>query len=43
VPCRHGLTRIAQQAISKNKIEMCFGDVTIDLQGNISHTETVQC
>jgi Fe-S-cluster-containing hydrogenase component 2 len=43
VPCCHGLTRIAKQAISKNTIEMCFEDVTIDLQGNISRAETVQC
>jgi ferredoxin len=43
VPCCHGLTHIARQAIAKNKIEMCFEDVTIDLQGNISRTETVQC
>ncbi|OHB56008.1 MAG: hypothetical protein A2173_07580 [Planctomycetes bacterium RBG_13_44_8b] len=43
VPCCHGLTRIAKQAIAKNAIEMCFEDVTIDLQGNISRTETVQC
>jgi NAD-dependent dihydropyrimidine dehydrogenase PreA subunit len=41
VPCCHGLTHIAQQAIAKNKIEMRFKDVTIDLQGNISRTETV--
>lgn len=41
VPCCHGLTHIAQKAIAKNKIEMRFKDVTIDLQGNISRTETV--
>ncbi len=42
VPCCHGLTQIARKAISKNKIEMCFEDVTIDLQGNISRIETVR-
>ncbi len=42
VPCCRGLTQIAKQAISKNKIEMTFEDVTIDLKGNISRTETVQ-
>ena len=41
VPCCHGLTYIARQAIAKNKIEMSFEDVTIDLQGNVSRTETV--
>ena len=42
VPCCRGLTQIAKQAISKNKIEMVFEDVTIDLQGNISRTETMR-
>ncbi|MBN2180945.1 MAG: 4Fe-4S binding protein [Sedimentisphaerales bacterium] len=41
VPCCRGLTQIVKQAISKNKIEMAFEDVTIDLQGNISRTETL--
>jgi Fe-S-cluster-containing hydrogenase component 2 len=41
VPCCHGLTHIARQAIAKNGIEMSFEDVTIDLQGNVSRTETV--
>jgi NAD-dependent dihydropyrimidine dehydrogenase PreA subunit len=36
VPCCSGLTHIARQAISKNKIEMSFEDVTINLQDNIS-------
>ncbi len=43
VPCCHGLTHIARQAIAKNGIEMSFEDVTIDLQGNVSRTETVRC
>ena len=42
VPCCHGLTQIVKQAISKNKIEMTFKDVTIDLKGNISRTETLR-
>jgi len=42
VPCCSGLTQIARQAISKNKIEMSFEDATIDLQGNVSRTETVE-
>jgi len=42
VPCCHGLTQIVKQAISKNKIEMTFEDVTIDLKGNISRTETLR-
>ncbi len=42
VPCCSGLTQIARQAITKNKIEMSFEDVTIDLQGNISQAETVE-
>jgi len=39
VPCCSGLTQIARKAITKNKIEMSFEDVTIDLQGNVSRTE----
>ncbi len=42
VPCCSGLTHIARQAISKNKIEMSFEDVTIDLQGNVSRVETIE-
>ena len=42
VPCCGGLAHIARRAIAKNKIEMVFKDVTIDLQGNISRTETVK-
>ncbi len=43
VPCCHGLTHIARQAIAKNGIEMSFEDVTIDLQGNVSRTQRVRC
>ena len=42
VPCCRGLTQIARKAIAKNKIEMSFKDVTIDLQGNVSQTEMVK-
>jgi len=42
VPCCSGLTHIARQAIAKNGIEMSFEDVTIDLQGNISATQTIE-
>ena len=41
VPCCSGLNHIARQAIAKSNIEMTFEDVTIDLQGNVSRTETV--
>jgi Fe-S-cluster-containing hydrogenase component 2 len=43
VPCCHGLTHIARQAIARNGIEMSFEDVTIDLQGNVSRTQTIRC
>ncbi len=43
VPCCHGLTHVARQAIARNKIEMDFEDVTIDLHGNISRTQKISC
>lgn len=43
VPCCSGLTHIARQAIARNGIEMTFEDVTIDLQGNVSRTQTITC
>jgi Fe-S-cluster-containing hydrogenase component 2 len=43
VPCCHGLTHIARQAIARNGIEMSFEDVTIDLHGNVSRTQTIRC
>ena len=43
VPCCHGLTHIAREAIARNKIEMDFEDVTIDLRGNVSRTQKVRC
>jgi NAD-dependent dihydropyrimidine dehydrogenase PreA subunit len=42
VPCCSGLTHIARQAIAKNKIDITFKDVTIDLQGNVSRIETIK-
>ena len=42
VPCCSGLTHIARQAIAKNSVDMTFEDVTIDLQGNVSRTETIK-
>ena len=41
VPCCSGLAHIAREAIAKSKIDMAFEDVTIDLQGNVSRTETM--
>jgi len=41
VPCCSGLTHIAREAIAKSNIEISFEDVTIDLQGNVSQTETI--
>jgi len=42
VPCCSGLILIARQAVAKSNIEMTFEDVTIDLQGNVSRTETIK-
>jgi Fe-S-cluster-containing hydrogenase component 2 len=42
VPCCSGLTEIARRAISKNKIEMGFEDVTIDMHGNVSRVERIE-
>jgi NAD-dependent dihydropyrimidine dehydrogenase PreA subunit len=42
VPCCSGLTHIARQAITQSNMEMTFRDVTIDLQGNVSRTETIK-
>ena len=41
VPCCSGLTHIAREAITKSNIEISFEDVTINLQGNVSQTETI--
>jgi len=43
VPCCFGLTQIARKAIaSTSGVTMDFKDVTIDLQGNVSKTETIE-
>ncbi len=42
VPCCSGLTHIIRIAIEKNKIAMCFEDVTINLHGSIKKTEFIQ-
>ncbi len=42
VPCCFGLTHIARQAITLSGVKMPFEDVTIDLQGSVSKTETIE-
>jgi ferredoxin len=42
VPCCFGLTHITKQAIAKSSKKILFHDVTIDLHGNISKTETIE-
>lgn len=41
VPCCSGMTYIAKQAIAASGVDMKFQDISIDLQGNISNTETL--
>ncbi len=41
VPCCFGLTHIARKAITSSGVKMPFEDVTIDLQGNVSKTDTI--
>jgi NAD-dependent dihydropyrimidine dehydrogenase PreA subunit len=41
VPCCHGLTRIAQEALAKAGLEMTFEDVTIGLNGGVSKVEQI--
>jgi len=41
VPCCFGLTHIARKAIDRSGRDIPFEDVTIDLQGNISKSETI--
>ena len=41
VPCCFGLTHIAHKAITISGVKMPFEDVTIDLQGNVSKTDTI--
>ena len=42
VPCCFGLTHIAREAITRSGVKMAFEDVTIDLHGNVSKTETIE-
>jgi ferredoxin len=41
VPCCHGLTRIAQEALAKAGVKMTFEDVTIGLNGSVSKVEQI--
>ena len=41
VPCCHGLTRIAQEALAKAGVEMAFEDVTIGLNGGVNKVEQI--
>lgn len=42
VPCCSGLTQIARKAIARSGTKMTFEDVTIDLRGNVSKTQTIE-
>lgn len=42
VPCCFGLTQIARRAIACSGLKMTFEDVTIDLKGDVSKTETIK-
>jgi len=42
VPCCSGLSHIAREAIAQSNVELDFEDVTIDLHGNVSRTETIK-
>jgi NAD-dependent dihydropyrimidine dehydrogenase PreA subunit len=42
VPCCSGLSHIARQAIAQSNTEIAFEDVTIDLQGEVCQTETIE-
>ena len=41
VPCCHGLTRIAQEALAKAGVKMTFEDVTIGLNGGVNKVEQI--
>jgi len=41
VPCCFGLTHVARKAIDRSGRDIPFEDVTVDLQGNISKSETI--
>jgi len=42
VPCCSGLTNIVRQALAKSPALNSFEDITIDLRGNLSKTETIK-
>ncbi len=42
VPCCSALTRIAREAAARSGVRIGFEDVTIDLQGNVCKTETIE-
>ena len=41
VPCCSGLTHIAKEAIASSGVKLSFKDITIDLRGNVTKTETI--
>ena len=41
VPCCSGLRHIAQKAIAGSGVKMSFKDITVDLRGNVTKTETI--
>ncbi len=42
VPCCSGLTYIAKGAMDRSGKKISFEDITIDLQGNVARTETIE-
>jgi hypothetical protein len=42
VPCCHGLTRIANEAMARAGQKMMFEDVTVGLQGGVEKVEMIQ-
>ena len=41
VPCCSGLTHIAKEAIAGSGVKLSLEDITIDLRGNVTKTETI--
>jgi hypothetical protein len=42
VPCCHGLTRIATEALTRAGQKSTFEDVTIDLKGSVARVGKIQ-
>ena len=42
VPCCFGLTHIARKAVEESGVKMPFEGITVDLQGNVGKTETIE-